>query len=349
MRRLAIKWDQVNIDADGHIGGHDAGATLVRRLVKLTHNPIVIGPATRRCDGFDEMPLEFVDTDSVVVINMDVLDSTKIWRVLREHGQRPAVMNFQWAPTTTYDAQVPQLIEALSFALFPTFANSERTASAVKEVVKRWTVSDVAEHAKVGWSNLGFRVEHVLERRTSEVPVVLYPAIYLSERKRPKLFVEIAERVNRKTPIRVAMRLHESHLVSELAMELSGKAWFWVGPLTATRVSYWEALAGTTAFLATAEEESYGLEYVEAMAAGVIGILPDTTWARALVPEGYPFFWQTAGEAEALLQRAVTEPDACRAELDAISGGDFTGWMASKHSDDDFEQAMLARLQEWFA
>ena len=389
MRRLAIKWDQVNIDADGHIAGHDAGATLVRRLVKLTHNPIVIGPATRRCEGFDEMPLEFVDTDSVVVINMDVLDSTKIWRVLREHGSRPAVMNFQWAPTTTYSDQVPQLIEALSFALFPTFANSERTASAVKEVVKRWTVRDVAEQAKVGWSNLGFRVEHVLPRRTTEIPVVLYPAIYLSERKRPKLFVDVVERVHRKQPIRVAMRPHElrtpltslrtnaellgrsdeltpaqrqsvvegigmeveelTHLVSELAMELSGKDWFWVGPLTATRVSYWEALAATTAFLATAEEESYGLEYVEAMAAGVIGILPDATWARALVPAGYPFLWKTATEAETLLKRAITEPDACRAELDAISGGDFTAWMATKHSDDSFEQAMLARLQEWFS
>ena len=73
MRRVAIKWDQVTIDADGHIAGHDAGATLVRRLVRLTHNPIVIGPATRRCDGFDEMPLAFLDTDACVVINMDVL------------------------------------------------------------------------------------------------------------------------------------------------------------------------------------------------------------------------------------------------------------------------------------
>lgn len=136
MRRVAIKWDQVTIDADGHIAGHDAGATLVRRLVRLTHNPIVIGPATRRCDGFDEMPLAFLDTDACVVINMDVLDSTKIWRVLRENGSHPAVMNFQWGPTTNYDEQVPQLIEALSFALFPTFANSERTASAVREVVR---------------------------------------------------------------------------------------------------------------------------------------------------------------------------------------------------------------------
>ncbi len=348
MRQLAIKWDQVNIDPDGHIAGHDAGATLVRRLVNLTPNPIVIGSGARRCDGFEEMPLEFVDTDRVVVVNMDVLDSTKVWRVLRENGEHPAVMNFQWAPTTTYTDQVPQLIEALSFALFPTFANSERTASAVTEVVRRWTVPDVAEKAKVGWSNLGFRVEHVLPRRTTEVPIVLYPAIYLSERKRPKLFAEIVDKVHKKTPIRVSMRLHESHLVSELAMDLSSREWFWVGPLTATRVSYWEALAATTAFLATATEESYGLEYVEAMAAGVIGILPDAKWSRALVPEGYPFFWSEPSEAEALLLRAVTEPEACRAELDAIAGGNFTAWMSAKHSDDSFEQAMLARLQEWF-
>ena len=108
------------------------------------------------------------------------------------------------------------------------------------------------------------------------------------------------------------------------------------------------ALASTTAFLATATEESYGLEYVEALAAGVIGVLPDTTWARALVPEGYPFLWKDAAQAEAMLLRAVSDPDGCRAELDAIAGGDFAGWIANKHNDDDFEQAMLARLQEWF-
>ncbi len=348
MRRLAIKWDQVQVDADGNVGGHDAGATLVRRLLKLTENPILVGPGPRRCNGFDLVPVDFIDTDTTVVINLDVLDSTKVWRTLREHGEQPAVMNFQWGPTTTYDDQVPQLIEALSFALFPTFANSERTASAVSETIRRWTVPMVAEQAKVSWANLGFTVEHVQPRRQTKIPIVLYPAIYLSERKRPKLFMEIAERVNRQVPIRVAMRLHESHLVSELAMSLSQKDWVWVGPLTATRVSYWEALAGTTAFLATATEESYGLEYVEALAAGVIGILPDTGWARALVPEGYPFFWADASQAEALVLRALREPDACRAELDALADGNFTAWIAHKHDDNSFEDALHHKLIDWF-
>lgn len=348
MRRLAIKWDQVVVDPDGNVTGHDAGATLVRRLLRLTNDPVLIGPGPRRGNGFDLVPLDFVDTDSTVVINLDVLDSTRVWRTLREHGERPAVMNFQWGPTTAYDDQVPQLIEALSFGLFPTFANSERTASAVRETVSRWTVQSVAETAKVAWANLGFRVEHVQPRRASEVPIVLYPAIYLSERKRPKLFTDVVDKVHRQAQIRVAMRLHESHLVSELAMSLSQRDWFWVGPLTATRVSYWEALASTTAFLATATEESYGLEYVEALAAGVIGILPDEPWAHQLVPQGYPFFWRRPAEAESLLLRAVREPEVCRAELDALVEGDFTSWIANKHDDSSFEGALLKQLRQWF-
>lgn len=347
MRRLAIKWDAVVVD-DGHVIGHDAGATLVRRLLRLRPDPILIGPGPRRGEGFEIMPLEFVDANTTVVINMDVLDSTKVWRVLSEHGDHPAVMNFQWGPTTTYADQVPQLVEALSFAIFPTFANSERTASAVRETLNRWTVPDVAAKARIGWANLGFTVEHVQPRHPTAIPVVLYPAIYLSDRKRPRLFLDIVERVHRQMPLRVAMRLHESHLVSELAMSLSQKDWYWVGPLTATRVSYWEALAGTTAFLATAVEESYGLEYVEAMAAGVIGVLPDAPWARALVPPGYPFLWNNAEQAATLLKRALTEPQACTAELNALADGDFTAWIARRHDDTSFEDSLTERLNDWF-
>ncbi|MCL2465693.1 MAG: glycosyltransferase family 1 protein [Micrococcales bacterium] len=352
MKRLAIKWDQVVVDPDGRVGGHDAGATLVRRLLRLgAHNgfaPTLVGPATRRCDGFDQVPLEFVEAESTVVVNLDVLDSMEVWRTLRGCCPQPALMNFQWAPTARYADKVPQLTEALSFALFPTFANSERTASEVREVIHRWTAPAVAAEAQVAWVNLGFRVGHVQERNEPDVPVVLYPAIYLSERKQPKMFLDVVERVHKKVPVRVEMRLHESHLVSELAMSVSAKDWVWVGPLTATRGSYWEALASTTAFLATATEESYGLAYVEALAAGVIGILPDAGWAHALVPEGYPFFWHSRDEAEALLLRAVREPDTCRAELDALVNGQFTAWIADKHDDHSFEEVLTRQLVEWF-
>ena len=200
----------------------------------------------------------------------------------------------------------------------------------------------------MAWVNLGFRLDHVRPRQDASTPLVLYPAIYVSERKQPRLFLEVVERVHDKTPIRVEARLHESHLVSELAMRMSHRDWMWVGPLTATRDSYWEALSRTTAFLATSREESYGLEYVEALAAGAVGVFPDLPWARDLLPPTYPFRYRTAQEAEAMLLRAVTDTAACRAELDVCAGGDFAGWLQARHSDDRFDRAIVDHVRDWF-
>lgn len=347
-RRIAIKHDAALVDAEGHVVGHDAGSTLVRRLLRVFPESELIGPGPRRCEGFDLIPLEFVDPVTTVVINMDVLDSVEVWRTLRPAGTEPKLMNFVWWPTTTYPEAVEQTALALSCALFPTFANSERTATEVREVVARYTVSELAEKAKVAWVNLGFRLDHVRPRQEPANPLVLYPAIYVSERKQPRLFLEVVERVHDKVPIRVEARLHESHLVSELAMRMSGRDWMWVGPLTATRDSYWDALSRTTAFLATATEESYGLEYVEALAAGAVGIFPDLPWARALLPDGYPFFYRTPAEAEDLLLQAVSDPATSWKEIDDAAGGSLARWLRDRHSDDLFEKAIIARVHEWF-
>jgi hypothetical protein len=131
-------------------------------------------------------------------------------------------------------------------------------------------------------------------------------------------------------------------------MRLSRRDWAWVGPLTATREDYWHDLARTTAFLATAREESYGLAYVEALVAGAVGVLPDRAWARALVPEGYPFLYRSTEEAEAMLERAVTDTAGCRAAIDDAAGGSFARWLADRHDDDQFERAIAHRVKEWF-
>ena len=346
--KVAIKHDAALVDGTGHVVGHDAGSTLVRRLLRVFPGSELIGPGPRRCAGFDLIPLEFVDPVTTVVISMDVLDSVDVWRTLRPAGAEPRLMNFLWWPTTTYPHPVEQAALALSCALFPTFANSERTANEAREVVSRWTVQPLAEKARLAWVNLGFRLEHVRPRHEPPVPLVLYPAIYVSERKQPRLFLEVVERVRERTPIRVEARLHESHLVSELAMRMSAKDWMWVGPLTATRDGYWDALSRTTAFLATATEESYGLEYVEALAAGAVGVFPDLAWARALLPQGYPLFYRTPAEAEEQLYRAVTDPADCWREIDASAGGSLARWLRDQHSDDLFEKAITERVHEWF-
>src|SRR5665647_2414704 len=91
-------------------------------------------------------------------------------------------------------------------------------------------------------------------------------------------------------------------------MYLSRQKWAKVRPLAKGREEYWDELSKTTAFVGTATEEAYGLEYVEALMAGAVGILPDKPWARRLVPEGYPFLYTTKTEAEQMLLRAVSSP-----------------------------------------
>lgn len=346
--KVAIRYQPVVIDQDGHVAGHDAGATLVRRLLRVFPEATIVGPGPRHGAGVDVLPLEFVDAAETVVINMDVVDSVAVWQTLHAHGAEPRIMNFVWWNTSQFDHPVQRAALALSCGLFPTFANSERTATEVREIVSAWTVRPIAEKSQIAWVNLGIRLEHVQPRHEPSVPVVLYPAIYLSERKQPQLFLDVVERVVKRTPIKVEARLHESHLISERAMRLSRKDWAWVGPLTATREDYWGALSRTTAFLATATEESYGLEYIEALVAGAIGVFPDRPWARAILPTRYPFFYSTPAEAESLLYRAVTDTAACRRELDDAAGGSFAEWLRARHDDDMFEKAIADRVSEWF-
>lgn len=344
---VAIKYAGTIVE-DGRVAGHDAGATLVRRLMRVFPHAKLVAGRARHADGFDVVPLEYLDPLDTVVINMDVVDSGHVWRTLHTDGAEPKVMNFVWWNTSQFTHPIERASLALSCALFPTFANSERTATEIREIVAALTVPQLAEKSRIAWSNLGIRLDHVQAREEPTVPVVLYPAIYLSDRKQPQLFLDVVERVHRRTPIHVEARLHESHLISESAMRLSRKDWAWVGPLTATREDYYHHLARTTAFLATAVDESYGLEYVEAMTAGAVGVFPDRPWARALLPEGYPFFYADAAQAEDLLFRAVTDTAACRVQLDALVGGSFVAWLRERHDDSQFEKVIADRVTEWF-
>jgi hypothetical protein len=337
------------LDEDGRVTGHDAGATLVRRLLRVFPDAVLVGHEARS-GPVPVVPLADLDTDSTVVLNMDVLDSPDLWRRLARDGGEPRIMNFLWWNVGTHHThRVARSSLALSCALFPTFANSERTASEIREVVRMFTVPPLAERAVMAWVDLGIRLEHVRPRTPTDVPVVLYPAIYLSERKQPRLFVDVVEQVRARTPLIVEMRLHEQHLVSELAMRFSRHDWTWVGPLTSDRESYWQALSRTTAFLATSVDESYGLEYVEALVAGAVGVFPDLAWARAILPTRYPFLYGDPAQAQSMLLRAVQDTDGCREELDACVGGDFQGWLRGRHDDDVFERAIAERVREWFA
>ena len=128
----------------------------------------------------------------------------------------------------------------------------------------------------------------------------------------------MVERVAARTPIRVEARLVEAHLVSEGAMALSRHDWSWVGPLTASRQTYWEHLSRTTAFLATAWEESYGLEYVEALVAVLCQQVSSSLDQRTLKPA----LAATVSEARLLVSiraRTCRKPAARAASVSPIS------------------------------
>ncbi|MDR1388010.1 MAG: glycosyltransferase family 1 protein [Propionibacteriaceae bacterium] len=346
--RIAIRHEDLIIEPNGEISGHDAGTNLVKRLLRVFPGSILVGSQPARHPDFEVAPLDQLAADDTLLINMNVIDSVSAWRTLSAQTASPRIMNFVWWDTTRFRDKVEQAELALSCALFPTFANSERTARAIAELVGRLAVKPLAERARISGVNLGIRLERVQSRHEPKVPVVLYPAIYVSARKQPRLFIDVVTKVARKTEIQVEARLTEAHLVSEPAMELSRQRWASVGPLKPSREEYWDALSHTTAFLATAEEESYGLEYIEALLAGAVGVFPDRSWARALLPAKYPFLYTTPGQAEAMLLRAVTDTEACRRELDQSVEGSFDDWLRAHHDDDAFESAVAEHVRRWF-
>ena len=78
--KVAVHYSAALVDSDGHVAGHTAGATLVRRLLRVFPEALLIGPGPRKCEGFDLIPLEFVDGNDTVVISMDVEIGRASWR-----------------------------------------------------------------------------------------------------------------------------------------------------------------------------------------------------------------------------------------------------------------------------
>ncbi|QWW19139.1 glycosyltransferase [Schaalia sp. 19OD2882] len=348
--RIAVKRDATTVSEEGHVTGKDAGSTLVRRLLRIFPGSVVLGEQARQCEGFDVVPLDFVDPEEFLVVNMDVTDSPTVWNHLHQETgvEHPRIMNLLWWPTTPLVQREQVATIALSCALFPTFAVSRRSAQEVRDLVERWTVADVASGLQLGWVNPGFRLEHVQRHCEPSVPVVLYPSIYLSARKRPQDFVEVIDQVHDEVDFSVDMRLHETHLDSDVARSIATRDWVNLAPLLTGRPDYWAALSHARAFVATSVDESYGLGCVEAMGAGAIGIFPDREWARALLPEAYPFVYRDTTQAATMLHRVLTDPEGCRQAVDASVGGDFVAWVNAGHSDQAFERALTGAVHDWF-
>lgn len=349
---IAVKFGALRpvpiVTPEGDLNVESGQAMLAQRLLQMYPGAPLIGPERISGNGFEVVTLDDVDPENTVVVNLDVLDSVGIFQRLHRHGAEPKILNFQWINPSTFNHPVNFAAMGLAYAFFPTFCAGERTAGEVREVVERWGTPDYAHRAKIAWADLGVQTAREVIREDLHVPIVLYPAISMEERKQPVLFHKIVSAAHKKVDFQVVARLAQSHLVTDPAMNLAQHDWTNVGPLRGLRDDYWSELGRTTAFVATSLEEAYGLSYVEAMLAGVIGLYPDREWVYRLVPEGYPFVYTTRDEAEDMLVKAVTEPESCRAQLDALVGGPFVEWVRSHHNRRDFVEVFQKTMTTWF-
>ncbi|XVX18887.1 glycosyltransferase family 1 protein [Actinomycetota bacterium] len=350
--QVAVKYGWIDhdpvVDESGALSTGGGGQTIVHRLLDMYPGAVLLDRERREGAQVPVVTFADIDVDDTLVINLDVIDSVGVFQALHTPGNEPKIMNFQWTTPSIYHHQVNFAAMALSYALFPTFCSGNRTAGEVREVLSQWMVSSLGEKAKIAWADLGVFPDRLKEREATDVPRVLYPAIYLSERKQPLRFLEIVEAVRKRTPIQVDMHLAQSHLVTHLAMNFSRRPWINVGPLTAPRDDYWGTLSRTTAFLATSNEEAYGIQYLEALLAGAVGIFPDLPWARAILPETYPFFYGSDQQAVDMLTRAVTEPEAALADMASSAGMPISDWVRAHHSKADFEQHLHEQIAAWF-
>ena len=349
---IAVKFGALRpapiVTPEGDLNTESGQAVLADRLLAMYPGAPLIGKERFSGNGFEVVTLDDLDPQSTVVVNLDVLDSVGIFQRLHRDGSEPKIMNFQWINPSTFNHPANFAAMGLAYAFFPTFCAGERTAGEVREVLERWGPSEYVNRARIAWADLGVGTTREVVRQDQPVPIVLYPAISMEGRKQPTLFYKIVTAAHKKVDFQVVARLAQSHLVTDPAMNLAQHEWTNVGPLRARRDHYWSELGKTTAFLATSLEEAYGLAYVEAMLSGVVGIYPDREWVYRLVPKDYPFVYRTREEAERLLIRAVTEPEACRAELDALVGGPFTEWVRAHHDRRDFEQVFKRTVSDWF-
>ncbi|AZZ39478.1 hypothetical protein C0Z10_06635 [Acidipropionibacterium jensenii] len=340
--------DDPVVDENGGFAGRGAGGAIAGRLFTIFPEAVLVGPQDRQVGAITMRTLQHLDPRRDLIINLDVLDSIGLFQRLHRSGAEPRILNIQWLPPSHFHHKVNFAAMGLSFALFPTLCSGERTAGEVSEIVRRWTIPPLAHQARIGWFHPGIRDDLLRPHTDPDVPVVLYPAIHLVDSKKPKIFLKVVRDVASRMPLKMEARLAQRDLASVMAMKMSNPRWAKVSPLFGEKEEYWESLSHATAFLATAHEEAYGMEYLEALLAGAVGIFPHQPWAAHLVPAFYPYLYATEDQAADMLQEVLSDPAAARKAVDDSAGGSLKDWILANHTRAEGNEALRAQIADWF-
>lgn len=344
------------IDADGNIVGNDSGSTLLRRIIGLyPGSSLIWGDEVIKTPWGQVVPLRKVDVNNTVVISFDVLETAKLFldMKLTPGFHHPKVLNFAWWNAPEFAAPVKREMFALSVALFPLIGNSPKVVQESRDMVRKHLGVKMLTGMRTAWTFLGVDTEKIpTERREEPVPVVQYPAMFMTMRKNPEQFLKICAAVRRRTPLNVRMRLHKSGIKADVLEGVKDQPWVQVMAVPPTKQAYYDMLPTESAFLATSSDESYGIGFLESLYAGLIGVFPDRAWCRQILPPEYPFLFGNDEDAEQMLYMALTKPDLARRLMNHAARADghdtIQQWVAAKHNAATFDREFVELVDGFY-
>lgn len=360
--RVALKCDGQLISKpflteDGELAGNDSGAVVARRILAAFEDPILIwGDEVRQTRWGEIRPLHKIDVNDTVILSMDALETLSLYSTLKltPRWHHPKVMNIGWYEVADFRGGVTGWHFAASAAGVPFFGNGPKIVEEARAHVNKVMGVKAVAQMETGWAYLGVDLDRIdaarLEKHPNHRPVLKYPAVLSGDRKRPELFIEIAQQATmfEQAFVRVRLLPGKPGLENPVWDEVKRDGRWRVDPLLPSKDDYYASLWQDTAFLATSKDESYGLVYVEAMYAGQVGVFLEAPWVRQVVPADYPFVARTPAEAVAYVKLALSDPARCHQLIESACGRPLRDWIREHHDSRQFEIGLRKAVREWF-
>ncbi len=323
----------------------NSGLYLFQAMVDRWPGLQVVGPENQVFKDFEIVKKHKVDIANTLIVSMDWSRIGSNYLMMRPTPRFvPKMVNFCWEHVSDYTAGPDIGLVGYGAVNFPTFVNSKKSATDLMVAARKTQAPALVRKARIEYANLGVEIDKIpTERVLNPVPVVWFPSIWMSDRKDPGMWMRVIDRVEYQYSLIGRVRTAE---IDRPAADLMVARPYVDIDVLPSRAEYYASLASIDVALATSKDESYGLAFVEAMAAGVVTILPNRPWAMALVPDGYPLTFNTETEAVGMLGWVLDDLDRARRAME--DSGVTREFVHKQHDSTKFWDAFEAQCLEWY-
>lgn len=255
------------------------------------------------------------------VVLSNQLALTPIWHTVltnrymnSRYAVKVPIVNWQmWTATTQQLREVPEyyagepdiVAESLASLFAENIWESEVLYQAHLETIRQYVVPSVLKKVTaqshviangVDWPSL----EAVYERRQQRTEqACLFWGGRLSNQKKPRITFPLMQRVATVTgcPVRVTTNRPEHDPDVAWTREQFPN---WELLTKADRSTFYEQMSQGDVFMCDSPSESYGVAWLEMLAAGLLGVFAPAWWNKTLLPDWYPFVSESAEERVAM-------------------------------------------------